>query len=551
MCKFKGGNTMNKVLLLLSLLITLIASTICTSVVFAQSHVSIRVEGETKNYIIEPYVNKERTFVSLKDISSLLNIEFQYDAETKHITANTEDYSVELIVDSEKAQGTRLSYTLDVTPQIAKDNIMVPIRFISEQLGYKVDWEQDTHTVTLKKLNLTRDEPDTEAKKWALARARQLTDFKFTPLKDIPTALSKTERGVFEAGKEYKGFPYSSTEENDKFVCENVSFETYLSALSNPDSVLYTKDMYHSSNASTYYGMVCNGFVRYCFGIKNRCNTQNWLDIPGMNQVVPKKEFTVNDLELCDVLHAYGEGSNHVALITGILRDETGEIVKVEVSEAVRTTCRRRLFTVEDFYGRFGERYKLCRYEYLDSIPTFNEEENKIFESGIDKITPMIAVDYGDKSNYFEGDTTVISVFAEGENTVEIIRDGTLIEEIKVNGYEKFERNLEKGYYIIKLADTEHYTEFCVCNPEISHTVKDGFITINASSGDPESKIIHMEFRYPGKTLAGLVSMVELTEEEKARGVIVREIPEQAGTYKISFENKYGIWTHTIIQIQN
>lgn len=532
------------------LLITLITSMVGASLVSAQSYVNIRIDGETKNCIIEPYVKDGRTLVDLKDISSLLDIEFKYDSEAKLITANTEDYSLELTVDSEEAKGTRLSYTLDVTPQIDKDNIMVPLRFIAEQLGYKVGWEQDTQTVIIEKLHLIRDEADTDAQKWALARARQLTEFKFTPLKDIPTAISSKEHGVFEAGKEYKGFPYSSTEENDKFLCENVTFETYLSALSNPDSVLYTKDMYHSSNASTYYGIVCNSLVRYCFGIKNRCNTQNWLDIPGMNQVAPKKEFTVDDLVLCDVLHAYGEGSNHVAIITGILRDETGEIVKVEVSEAVRTTCRRRLFTVEDFYGRFGERYKLCRYEYLDNIPKFDEEENKIlFESGIEKKTPVIAVDYGDKSNYFEGDTTVISTFAEGENIVEILRDGTLIEEIKVNGYEKLERNFEKGYYVVKLANTEHYTEFCVCKPEITHTVKDGFITINASSGDPESKIIFMEFRRPGETYSGLVSMVNLTEEERKTGVIVREIPENAGTYKISFQNKYGIWTHTIIKI--
>jgi len=536
---------------MLPLLIILRGLMICTTVVYAQSSVNICVEGEKWNYEIAPCIKDERTLVSLKDISSMLDIEFQYEPETKLITASTDDYSVELTVDSEQAKGTRLGYTLDVTPQINKDNIMVPLRFIAEQLGYKVGWEQDTRTVRIEKLNLIRDEADTDAKKWALARARQLTEFKFTPLKDVPTALSKTERGVFETDKEYKGFPYSSTEENDKFLCENVSFETFLSALSNPDSVLYTKDMYHSSNASTYYGIVCNGFVRYCFGIKNRCNTQNWLDIPGMNQIAPKQEFTVNDLELCDVLHAYGEGSNHVAMITGILRDETGEIVKIEVSEAVRTNCRRRLFSIEDFYGRFGERYKLCRYEYLDSIPPFNEEENKIlFESGIEKKTPVIAVDYGNKSNYFEGDTTVISVSGEGEKTVQIFCDGTLIEEIRVNGYEKTERNFEKGYYVVKLADTEHYTEFCVCKPEITHTVKDGVITINASSGDPESKIIHMEFRYPGDTLAGLVSMIDLSAEEKESGIIVREIPKNAGTYKISFENKYGIWTHQIIQIE-
>lgn len=530
------------------LLIILSVSIVVTVVASAQSSISICVNEKTHSCAIEPYVKNGRTLVSLADISSILGIEFQYDAESKLVTAKTEDYSVELTVDSEQANGSRRNYTLDVTARLDGDTVMVPIRFVAEQLGYKIEWEEDTQTVMIEKHNLIREEPDTEAKKWALARAKQLTEFKFVPIKDIPTALSKTERGVFEAGKEYKGFPYSSTEENDKFLCENVSFETFLSALANPDSVLYTKDMYHSSNASTYYGIVCNSFVRYCLGIKQRCNTQHWMNLPGMTQVAPKNEYTVDDLELCDVLHAYGEGSNHVAMITGILRNEAGEIVKVEVSDATRTTCRRRLNSVEDFTA-WSSKYKLCRYEYLDSIPPFDEEENKIFESGIEKTTPSIAVDYGNKSNYFEGDITVISVFAEGENTVEILRDGVLIEEIKVSGYEKIERSFEKGYYIVKLADTEHFTEFCVCNPEIMHTVKDGVITINVSSGDPESEIIHMEFRSQGETLAGLTEMVNLTEEEKIGGVIVRKIPEGAFSYKISFENKYGIWTHTIIQI--
>ena len=72
----------------------------------------------------------------------------------------------------------------------------------------------------------------------------------------------------------------------------------------------------------------------------------------------------------------------------------------------------------------------------IEKSPVFTEsvtqqENSKIlFESGIDKETPMISVDYGNKSNYMYGDTTVISSFAEGKNTVEIYRDDVLIETI-------------------------------------------------------------------------------------------------------------------------
>ncbi|MBR4873595.1 MAG: hypothetical protein IKV00_07140 [Clostridia bacterium] len=42
---------------------------------------------------------------------------------------------------------------------------------------------------------------------------------------------------------------------------------------------------------------------------------------------------------------------------------------------------------------------------------------------------------------------------------------------------------------------------------------------------------------------------IELTAEERALGVFSRTIPSAAYTYKVSFENEYGIWTHKIIQI--
>lgn len=506
------------------------------------------VDGVRESFKTEPVLLDEQMMIFIEDAETAFGIPFNYDEESGLITAANEDYSVELTVDSLEAKGTRKKYTLTVAPRILEEKVMLPLEFVAEQLGYTSAFDAEANSVMVDKEKLVRDEPQHEYEKWAIARARQLTDFTFTPLYDIPTHLAKGERSFFKAGKEYKGFPYSSTEQNDKFICENVTFETFLSALANPDSVLYTKDMYQASNASTYYGIVCNSLVRYCFGIKARCNTQNWLDIPGMKQVAAKGTFSAEDIQLCDVLHAYGEGANHVAIITGILRDEAGNVAKIEVSEATLPTCRRRIYTASELLSGYAK-YKLCRYEYLDSIPAFDEEENAILKSGIEKQSPKISVDYGNKSNYLYGEMTVISSFAEGDNTVEIIRDGVCIEEIQVNGYTKIKRSLDPGYYEIRLAGTEHFVEFCVCQPIITHTVEGRTVTVIASSSDPESKIINMDFRSSGFKVAGLVQMVQLTEEEKASGVIVRQIPNSAKTFKISFENKYGIWTHTIIYI--
>ena len=119
-----------------------------------------------------------------------------------------------------------------------------------------------------------------------------------------------------------------------------------------------------------------------------------------MRKIYDYGKYTVDQMEVCDVLLAYGEGRNHVALITDLLRDETGKVVYVEVSEDVRTSCRRALFTEEEYYERF-HLFGVYRYDFIEDVPDNDPAIDKhLFESGLDKKLPDIAVDYGNKSNY-------------------------------------------------------------------------------------------------------------------------------------------------------
>lgn len=42
-----------------------------------------------------------------------------------------------------------IRYTLDVPPKIKSDRTFIPIRFVSEHLGYDVFWEAETQTITI------------------------------------------------------------------------------------------------------------------------------------------------------------------------------------------------------------------------------------------------------------------------------------------------------------------------------------------------------------------------------------------------------------------
>ena len=415
---------------------------------------------------------------------------------------------------------------------------------------------------------LTSTKPDSKGKEAVLFRSRQLTEFRWIPVGDIPVYTKATGKTKLPAGEEQLGMLYSSPEPTDKFIAENISFETFMSILANPDSALYHKDLNGSNNSWAYFGVVCNGLARYALNIRRRYSTKRWPTVPGMRKIADEATYTVDQIQLCDVLYAFGKGRNHVALITDVLRDETGQIRQVEVSEAVRPVCERKQYDVETFYEKY-KLFALWRYDFVDTVPMPDEKQNEWLQRGVPGL-PVIAVDYGNKTNYRTYEDVVISTFADGENAIEICREDAVIEKLTITGRGNVSRKFDRGYYTVKHINTGESVEFCVTEPKISHKVENGKITVIVDSCDPDSKISHMDFReisrnaavrksvkddennaiaFYSADCAPLAKLEELTEEEKKTGVITREIPHDAMNFKIYFENKYGFWTHTMIQI--
>ncbi len=389
--------------------------------------------------------------------------------------------------------------------------------------------------------------PKTPAQAAALARAKQLSDVKWTPIADVPMYHKKEDvYTVFPKGVEVTGFPYSSVERTDMFIPENVSFESFLSAVANPHSKLYTAG--HGQVCRANFGIVCNSFVRYALGIPYRVPTKLWYTVPGMRKIADKEAYTAEDICLLDVLHAFNDGRNHVALITDILRDENGEIKEIEVSEAVSPSCKRVRYTVAEYFEHFKV-FGLCRYDLLEQVPPFDAKADEIFRSGIDKILPKIAVDNGNRSNYLLGQEVVLSVFIEDADTVELLKNGEVMREIQVENRAFMPLKLDCGYYVARLKNDGAATEFAVVAAEFSHTVQNGEVTVCAKSCDPESALSHAEFRCAGDGVAAMSAFLLLSEQERKMGTFTREIPADAENYKVYFENKYGMWTHPMTKI--
>ena len=392
---------------------------------------------------------------------------------------------------------------------------------------------------------LIRTLPGTPAEAAVLARAKQLTDFTWTPCRDVPIYTNTEGLTVLHAGVPVKGFPYSSTEMTDKFLVENVSFESFLTAIPNPYSTLYQPG--RGALGACNYGMVCNGLVRYALGIPYRIPTSKWLDIPGMRFVKKRGEYTVDDMRLCDVLWAYGEGRNHVVLITDILRNEDGTIEKVEISHAKRPSCEREILSPEEFYEKYAL-FSLCRYDNLQEAPLLDEEDDHLlWESGLEKRTPTVTVDNGNRSNYLVGQRVLLSLLSDEEDTVELYRNGKKIEDLTFTDERTVSLYPQRGYYEARAKKCGESVFFCMNDATVCHEQHGDTVTFYVDPKDEKSSILYVDFRIDGgkgATCAPLTTYEALTEEEKQSGVITRKIPADAKNFKIYYKNPYGIWTH-------
>ena len=387
--------------------------------------------------------------------------------------------------------------------------------------------------------------PKTERESAALARARQLTDFVWTPLKDIPCYSRVDGQTVIPAGQEVTGFIYASCETNDRFLAENVSFESFITAIPNPYSKLYQPG--HAALFACNFGIVCNSFVRYALGILPRVPTKHWLSIDGMRLIAKKGEYTAEDIKLLDVLHAFNDGRNHVSLITDIIKDENGKILYIEVSEAVRPCCKREKYTPEEYFEKYKV-FALCRYDKLEEVPLLDEDiEQLVFQSGLQNKKPKIAIDNGNKSNYRVGDEVVVSVFLEGTDTVTLYKDGIIFENYKVTNTAVFPLSLPKGYYVATLENAKESVEFCVFDDEVSFTTDENKISICANPCDESAALSMIDFRAESGSISGLTD--ELTEEENKSGKITREIPKDTKSFKVYYKNRYGVFTRGKINL--
>lgn len=115
------------------------------------SDISVRVNGEEVNFPDQvPFVNKDnRTMVPVRFVSESLGAKVSWDNTNRMVILERENTIIKLKIGENKADVNGKTIVFDTKAVLQNNRTIVPVRFISEAFGAKVDWNQETKTVEI------------------------------------------------------------------------------------------------------------------------------------------------------------------------------------------------------------------------------------------------------------------------------------------------------------------------------------------------------------------------------------------------------------------
>lgn len=107
--------------------------------------------NQEMSFASAPFIRNNSTLVPLRFVSEGLGAKVGWDQYSQVVTIDIDGKSIKLKIGSDEALVDGKSVKMPVAPEIENESTMVPLRFVSETLGAKVEWENATRIITVTK----------------------------------------------------------------------------------------------------------------------------------------------------------------------------------------------------------------------------------------------------------------------------------------------------------------------------------------------------------------------------------------------------------------
>ena len=120
-------------------------------IVLAVGKKNAEVFGEKKSSDVAPVIKNERTMLPARFVAEALGAKVEWNEEAKTVTITKDKTVIVITIGSDKATVNGKEVKLDSPAFIENSRTYTPIRFISEELGATVEWNEKTEEVTITK----------------------------------------------------------------------------------------------------------------------------------------------------------------------------------------------------------------------------------------------------------------------------------------------------------------------------------------------------------------------------------------------------------------
>lgn len=325
----------------------------------------------------------------------------------------------------------------------------------------------------------------TAPERFAWLKLQQASKIKWTPLKGTIQKANSTTK--FTANTEYTGIPYSSVTEYDKRVGYDVSFHTFMTAIHNKYSVMYTECIrkaysqsaygityYGPNNSGPYYGMVCSNYISYGLEtVPYVTGDMARLATEGIMEVI--YDQSANGVQRFDIIWRSG----HTRIVKDVWR-KNGIPTSILVSEESGSAAimKETLMTPAEFdtliasesciIYRYKELYKDIHYAPSPYVAVGDEEPQTV------TYNDDICTFAGDRAAFAEGDLIYIHCLNLDFPQMEIYKDDVLIDTVTLASDSRAaltsdtlayavnlsNDNLTYGKYKCRLKDGDTYSDY-------------------------------------------------------------------------------------------
>lgn len=127
-------------------------STMTTATAENDNPITVIINGTPVDFSkydnVTPYIENDTTLIPIRAIAEGLNCKVNWDGEKRTVGISGAKEII-LTINSDTAVVDNQNISLDVPAQVINDRTFVPLRFISESLGAKIEWDEALNVVTI------------------------------------------------------------------------------------------------------------------------------------------------------------------------------------------------------------------------------------------------------------------------------------------------------------------------------------------------------------------------------------------------------------------